>query len=428
MLYAGLMLNAAVLESVGFSYALIGNLTRLCIVLLAYGAFLGFAIFYLPARLGADDGPRIEDLLRSCIGSWGAWLFAKILFPIWIFAWFCYNTAYATRCLDVAIFHAGWSEPGIARRAFIGLIWLILIAPAAMQPFPKLAKFSVFTTKVSVALIFGLALSGRAFFQTIASYPDTPWKSALPLEANVLLWMAPPLFFAGRITRDLKVSHRTLLSIIAFGITLPVLFTVLSGMLTLTGAEGIGQMHPMKFPSYLRYADFRQNQLGWVKILLLTFTFLAATRFAASLGVSILPRRSKAWILATIALAIFIVMEGQGNWMIPGVWEYAAVPFIPLAGVLCAAYLRTRGRPFAFSLAHRCAALLACVAGCVVAFVPAWSEPYGDPVGIKPAWVSLSWLVAFTFAWLSYGVHSLPFAADSDFTVPQSKPVSKVYN
>jgi hypothetical protein len=401
MLYAGIILNAALLQSVGNSVALVGKLTRLSTVLVAYGAFLGAAIFYVPARLSAHNGPPIEDSLRSCIGSQGAWLFGKIVLPLWISAWFCYNTALALGCMDASLFHKDWSPPSLLRRAFIGLVWLILIAPAAKEPLPKLARFSMFTTKVSIAVILGLALSSRAWVsETIADYANSKWESAMPLEPLVLLWVAPPLLLAGRLTHDLKISKHATLSIIAIGIVIPVLFAVLSAILTIAGAEGISGMHPMKLPSYLMYAYKRPDQMGWVKVLLMTFTLLAATRFAANLGVSVITRRPRLWIAAAFTTGIIALTWFVKGYWIMRAWEYTAVPFVPLAGVLCAAYLKARGHAFVFSLAHQRLALLAWVTGCVITFVPTWSERYPDAAGLRPAWVILGWFVSFAATWL----------------------------
>ena len=40
-LYAGIIPNAALLESVGTCYQLAGNFPRLCLLLIGYGVFLG---------------------------------------------------------------------------------------------------------------------------------------------------------------------------------------------------------------------------------------------------------------------------------------------------------------------------------------------------------------------------------------------------
>lgn len=407
MLYAGLILNAVFLESVASSYTLAGNLTRLSILSLVYGAFLGLAIFYVPARLSAHNSARIEDALQFCVGPQGSWIFGKIIFPAWIFAWFSYNTMVALSCMDASLFHKDWSQPNFVRRAFVGLIWLILIAPAAKEPFAKLAKFSIFTTKVSITVIFGLALSSRAWvFETMAGYADSKWEAAMPLETQVLLWAAPPLLFAGRLTQHPKITKQAILSIVAIGIMIPVLFAVLSGILTMAGAEGISGIHPVKIPSYLNYAYKRPGQGGWVKLLVMVFTFVAATRFAANLGVSLVTRRPRLWVAAALTIIVVTLVNalsfmggGYGDLIMRG-WQYTSAPFAPLAGVICAAYVKTRNRALVFSPTHQQLAFLAWIAGCAITFAPTWSEQYPDAAGVRPAWIIAGWFVSFTATWL----------------------------
>jgi hypothetical protein len=406
-LYAGLTLNLIVLESVGFSYHLVGNLPRLSLVLLAYGIFLGAAVFYVPARLSSNNGPPLEDILRSCLGGRAAWFSVKIIFPAWIFAWFFYNTAYACRLLEVSIFHRTWFQPSFSRQLFVGLLWLFLIAPAAKAPLPTLARFTVFTTKVSAILILGLALSSRDWIPNgIEEYKAEGWAFAMPLEVNLLLWTAPPLMFAGRLTGSLRLSKRAFLAITAGGIIIPVLFVALSAVLTMAGAEGVIGGWLRKLPSYFRYVYSRPHDIGWVKVLLMTFTLLAATRFAANLGVSVITRRPRLWIAALQTLAViaatWILDLGSrplNLYAMIRAWQYTALPFVPLAGVLCAAYLNTRGGEFVFTPAQQKLSILAWLAGCVVTILPTRPDYYSDGSGVRPMWVMFGWAVSLGAAW-----------------------------
>ena len=92
LLYAGLILNAGLLEMVGHYDSLLAHSVRLCLVLLLYSAFLGLGVLYAPLRYSGT----IEDMVRVYVGRTGEWLFSKLMTPVWLVAWFSFNALTAT--------------------------------------------------------------------------------------------------------------------------------------------------------------------------------------------------------------------------------------------------------------------------------------------------------------------------------------------
>jgi hypothetical protein len=88
-------------------------------------------------------------------------------------------------------------------------------------------------------------------------------------------------------------------------------------------------------------------------------------------------------------------------------WQYCAIPFVPLAGVLCAAALVSRGQRIDLTTVGKRFSFLAWLAGCAVACLPRsleYSAFASDPWIVREyccaAWVVPGWLVSFGLTWV----------------------------
>ncbi len=173
------------------------------------------------------------------------------------------------------------------------------------------------------------------------------------------------------------------------GIALPLVFGVLAALLKTAGGTMLGVIHT-KYPSYLSYVLARPLKLGWVKMLVMTLTLLTASRLAVQVCAGVIPgRRSwpKAFGVTALLMAVSFAL-GDVGWGYR-VWQMAAIPFAPLAGVLGGTYLAGGGsRGQSWSLA-------AWLAGCLMTSLPMLTAEYASYSGIWPAWVILGWLVSF---------------------------------
>jgi len=98
---------------------------------------------------------------------------------------------------------------------------------------------------------------------------------------------------------------------------------------------------------------------GWVKLWVVAVTMLAAGRFCVSCARESLGRWRRRWIVYLLIGAImYLTFELH--------WALAAAPFLPLAGVICAAYLACR--EFIFGRAEQALAVLVWLAQCGVSW------------------------------------------------------------
>lgn len=398
MFFGGLIVNAGLLEIICTNYDLLARPWLLLPTLLVYVGFLCLAVLYVPSRCGGW-----EQAVERCIGARAAWVMRRVIVPAWAFAWFAYLTLTALYCLDLVLYHYGKAPRGaqsIPQTLPLALARLVMIAPAASASLPALARWSVFLTKVSFAGAFGLALSTAEYVpDVIVRLQSYEFEPRSFLEVQLLLWVVPPLLLSSSLVSEHGSDRRALFKIMIVGIAVPMLFATLAALSTVAGTSELGNLY-RKYPGYIRYAYGRPERIGWVKVLLLTFTLLTAARFAAHLWVRYCVREPT--IRAAIAVTAVMLLTTFGfqeiTWSYCA-WQYAAMPFAPLTGVLCGAYV-VSGADLTLDSQGQRWLLLAWIAGCVTTSIPRWSAEYPDYAGIWPAWVLLGWLVSFGAAYL----------------------------
>jgi hypothetical protein len=405
MLYAGLFLNAGLLEYVGSFYPLAGRLWWLLLILLAYGAFLGWGVFYVPARYALVHGEDAEGLVAACLGRPFAYFFKYAMLPLWLASWFAFNSLIAAQIITATLIECESEYPSPVKLS-VALILIGLTVPAAAASASKLARASVFTTKLSFVVIVGLVLlSRRGLPDTMQEFANQSISAALPFDTQILLWAAPALLLAGRFTRELQMRGPGLHWLTVGAVVLPLAFAAAAGVVTVAGlAGGAGSNN------YFQAAAARPGPLSWVNLLWLGFTVLGAARFAAHAGVQLLPVRWRGFIAAEAVSALLIwisfLLWGP-RWYEVKALQYCAIPFVPLAGVLCAAALASRGRRIDLTTMAKGFALFAWITGCVVTCLPRPSGCllYGSETWIPPeycrvAWVVPGWVVSFGLIWL----------------------------
>lgn len=408
-LLAGVFLNAALLNYVGTLYPLAGNLLLLALTLAIYAAFLGWGVCYYPLKLGAKHGGGLDAAISAALGETVAWLVRRILIPLWASAWFLYLASHAIWMLswvllprvsphDVA--HIEWRAPMAA-------IWLVLVAPAASGSLARLARSSVFVVKVSCVLILGLALSTARYVpESITMIRERGHGPLPPLEPMLLLWAVPPLFACGALLQPLLGDRRGLRKAMAWGIVAPLAFAVLAALLTMTGAAVL-EMRYAKVPWYLHYAAARFSKLGWVKLLLLTFTLLTASRLAANLVVNNFTQRQSVFTGATGTVALLVITLAANNTMGEYLlWQFAAIPFAPLAGVLCGVWAATGTQPDSVRSWYRACAIVAWLAGCAVAASPIWMPAEKGHYRFE-GHLLFGWVISFLLTWLTRRLYPL---------------------
>lgn len=383
---AGLFLNAALIRFAGWQYPLIADPARTAAGLALHSAFLALAVFYVPACLRASLGLGLRETCEWCLGERAAAVLHWVVIPLWAIAWASLSAATAGALLRFGFTRKHWNESADAYTLLIPLILLVMIAPWATRPIEQLAPDSLFCAKVAAAAVAGLVLS------TIDSVPETyaVFQSSRPAEAlqsTAVFWAAPPLLL---LTGLIGPDRRTLTRFAILGIVLPSIAAVAAGLSTMAGAAQLSHSF-LKVPDHLDFVCAWGNRVGWVKALAVAFTLLTACRF----GVHALARTfSPAPNLALGAVSCAVLLAGQWLVSIDALlwgWQYAAAPFVTLAGIFCAAWAtRSHG---AFSLGERHTAIVAWAAGTALIVVPPAAE------GVMPAYFSLpvimGWLAAF---------------------------------
>ena len=407
MLYAGLVVNAGLLEYVGMDYNLAAHPVRLSLTLLLYVFFLCVGVFYIPVRLGNLNGSSFEHVVKWCVGDKAAWVFQRFIVPVWAIAWFAYVSFFAMLCMELAFFYRDSSQPGpgIARNILIAVVWFALIAPAAGAPLPQLARSSVFVAKVSFAVVLGLAVSSAKYVpNTVAWINYEVPAPMLPLESHLLFWAVAPVLLAGHFVHGYGSNRRAMTKVMIVGIAIPLAFAAFAAVSTTAVDAGV-DMRFRWMPVYSSAVSSITHQLGWVKVLLLTFTLLTAARYAASLSVGSLCRERSLGAGAVITAILLAASFGMRaiDWR-NYAWQYAAIPFAPLAGVLCGAFAVTRAPGFALDSRDQHLSVLAWIAGCITTCIPTWWTGYPAYSGMKPAWVLLGWTVSFTATYLAHTI------------------------
>lgn len=353
MLFAALLLNAALLRLLGWHYHLAATPLSLASALIVTTIFLSGVLFL---SAGGFDQNILE-----VFGPRVIWVYHHLLVPVWAAAWFAAVSVTGIGCLESAMLSRG---PDAGRTVLIALAWVGLVAPVASLGLAQIAHTAVFLVKVSLAVIVGLALSSAAHVPDTLSWlqPGTP--PLFPLEVPLLLWLTPPLLVAAPFLTQCR-DHQ--FRIMAAGIALPLAVAVLCAIITMAGAAGLQEGFG-KIPEYLQYAFARPRQLGWLKVLLLTFTTLTAARFAANrlaAAMGLPTGWPGGFGVTTVLVLLTLVLRGTPH--IYDAWQYAAIPFAPLAAVAAGVHVAGRGSAIRFPSRW---VLLAWIAGIVVTVWP----------------------------------------------------------
>ncbi|MEP7362907.1 MAG: hypothetical protein ABI972_06595 [Acidobacteriota bacterium] len=400
-LLAGVFLNAALLRYEGMHYPNAAHPWQLLLTTIVYSLFLCFGVCYFPLRLGNRSEGSFDNIIQSVFGTTPAWVFKRVVIPVWAATWFAFLTTLGTSALGWSLTHPfpvdppGWPPHPL----LVHGIWFLMIGPIADASLPRLANSSVFVVKVSFAAILGLLLSSARFAPaTIARIQGLDEMPGLTFESHVLIWAIPPLFVCANLIRPYVAARRTARIILIVGIALPLLFVLLSAIYTMAGAAAIDGRWA-KVPEYAEYAGARFHKIGWVKLLVLTFTLLTAARLAVNAAVRSLTNR-KSLVVGAIVTALLM---GASFWTQNSVWaqlawQYAAVPFAPLAGVLCGNYAAFGAAMPTLSSRDRAVTILSWISGCLVTCGPAFMGESHHSMAVHSAWVLLGWMSSFTAA------------------------------
>jgi hypothetical protein len=139
LLFAGLIFNLGLLERLSAFHYLSGGLSSLSVRVGAYGAFMAFGIFYVPARMGVAPG----DLANRWIGRPAGWIVSCVLLPIWLCSWFTDGVHMACVAAAVAFEAEYWSNSNWRYLPIFACVSFILILPAARAPAARFARDSI---------------------------------------------------------------------------------------------------------------------------------------------------------------------------------------------------------------------------------------------------------------------------------------------
>ena len=400
MLGAGVLLNLSLLDSLSRDYSLIAHPAWLFAAISLGALFLCFAVLLLPAKLISRSGTSFVQTVEECIGARPAWVFQKLVVTVWAAGWFSSICWYAIYGLEQAIDSAPLRHGERSRALTVGvaLFWLLMIAPAATVSLAEVARWSIWLTKVSFCAVVGLLLSAATLLPQVMDRLEgleLEWRYLLGLEPSILLWTVPPLFLAVPLMAEPLATRRGRLIVFGAGIALPLLIGILAALLTTAGATTLSVINT-KYPSYIAYILARPVKLGWVKILVMMFTLLTASRLAAHVCAEALPGR-RSWGKAVAVTALLLACN-FALWKAPWgfrVWQMAAIPFAPLAGVLGGTYLAGAGPR------RQAGSTVAWLAGCLVTSLPMFAAEYPSYSGIWPAWVIFGWLVSLAGTYMA---------------------------
>jgi hypothetical protein len=174
------------------------------------------------------------------------------------------------------------------------------------------------------------------------------------------------------------------------GIVLPLVGASIIAFLTYAGAAG-ASVSVAKTGNYLA-AVAGTGPERTIKMFLLSFTFLAAGRFCVALLSERLGEWRRWWVVFPM---IPLLIWGLRFWPYRLGWQVTAVPFVALAGVMCAGYLHRK--TFAFTTAEQALAAVAWVCGSTFGVAAYFSED-GLPF--------YAWLIGFVLAWTGFKVRT----------------------
>jgi hypothetical protein len=407
-LLAGVYLNVVFLDFLGANYSQVTNVWLLAFKLSLYAAFLCFGVVYFPLRSGAKLDGGFYAWIGAVMGDGVARAVRNLLIPIWASVWFASLASKATWTLYMTMVP---SRPGgefsLCWRVLFSATWLLLITPAASGSLQRLAQSSVFVAKVSFALILGLALSSARYVPE-AIERIRGWEGPIPsLEPVLLFWAVPPLVACSPLILPIIGDRRKLSTIMILGIGLSLCFAVLAALFTMAGASAI-EVGFQKAPYYSRYAAARFNKLGWVKLLLLTFTLLTASRLAANLVTHTIVRRGGliAGVAVTAGLLVLADATALPYWDTISWLTYISIPFAPLMGVLCGVHAAARGQATPAERVEHTLAVVAWLAGCAVASSPMWMPAEHGRQFFEGRHL-LGWLVSFLLTGLASRLYPL---------------------
>jgi len=418
VLYATLFFNAALLELNSYQLLTASQLGPFSVPVLLAAIFLGLGVFYVPARLGQPLG----WLAEACLGRVAGGFVSRFLLPAWLLTWCGFVSELGVRCLRYSLFPETPSFPN-ENPFLLGcalLIWFCVIVVASRASPTSFSQTAVLPLKLSVVVFVGLAISSRPWESNSLGWvvfsDSDPYVRLLN---SIVLWGGPPILFVGNWLGPPPNEGRSypasvVLESMALGVVLPVILAFLLGGLTVVGATGISNLY-WKLPSYLGYAAARISHLGWVKLLLMTFTLLMAARFAANLAVMQVVR-ARNWATTSAVVAILtlpVIFLDSG--LVWGAWCVPATLFLPLAGVFTSAYL-IRGADLTLPATARHVALCAWISGSAVACIPLGARWTPLLVVSEHSWPLAGWLTALLFMYAGRSKVAEPSAATGGHT------------
>jgi hypothetical protein len=345
--YAGLILNAGFLQLALQTPWYAANVLTMVLGPLLWGLFLLVAVYCVPARTGLG----FRDLVDAALGPWAGAFIWWILVPVWVLNWFGYQTMVFAAGMRIGLLREGeWWQYGSDNELAVHWPWLILTGLAALRPLSRLAEWAGLHVKLSLAILLAAPFAYRAEWPAAWERLGAPsCCPGLPEMQKLPLWIAPALLFAGSFS-----GGKILLNGLA-GIVLPFILSVLAGFALFAGALSAGGNHS----EYL-------SAFGAGKMLVVVLTMVLAGRFCLAIVGEHLGEWRRWWTVFPVTAGM--ILWSWGRWQEEFHWQEAASPFLPLAGVLSAAYLVRR--EFVFSRAEQAAAIAAWVGGCVW-----WEQP-----------------------------------------------------
>jgi hypothetical protein len=372
--YAGLILNAGFLEFALQTPGRGANVLAMVIAPLLWGLFLVFGAYLVPARTGM--GPR--ELLEAQLGRWAGGFVWWIVLPVWAVSWFDMLTGLFAYTVHAPFFR--WQESdrlSIDTRIAVYWPWVLLTGLAGLKAVDRATS----PLKISAIILAAAPFAYRHGWPEAAQYLGevTCCFEKIWAMQNLTLWLAPSLLFAGRFEeRSLRLGM--------MGIVLPMVGATTVGFLTSAGSTQLRNTM-----NYLAAVGGNGPERS-IKIFLLSFTLLATGRFCVALLCEHLGEWRRWWVVFPM---ISLLIWGLRFWPSRLEWQVTAVPFVALAGVMCAGYLHRKA--FAFTAAEQVLAAVAWVCGSAFGVAAYFSED-GLPF--------FAWLIGFGLAWTSFKVRS----------------------
>ena len=355
--YAGLVFNAAFLSYAAGVAWRGADPVSLWLGPLAWGMFLLLGVYWVPARTGLG----LRELVEAQLGRWVGGFVWRVWLPLWAVSWYGDLTATFQYTVHAPFFR--WEEAGRASMdTRIAVAWPWVVLTALLGPAP---------VRISVAILLAAPFAYRdRWGETLALLARPACCEGVWGMQDLALWLAPALLFAGRFPeRRLRDGF--------LGIVVPLVLATGAAVLTVAGAGGRS----------MRYLDMAGGwgAVGVVKMLLLSFTMLAAGRFCVSLFAERLGEWRRWWVVLPMTAALVWLAP---MWPYRWDWPHLASPFVALGGVMSAGYLR---RPwFVFSKAEQWVAGAVWV-GAGAFGVITYHNHFSVPL--------LTWLLGFGLTW-----------------------------